>query len=569
MNRLFLLISILLFTLGLVGQQNYYPLPDVYHTYPEMIADVKQICHEYSKLARWEIIGHSGYSKKPIYAIRVSNHAKVNFKSRPTLLIHGSSQGEEVIGVEISLRILQDVLSSYNHSTEITELLNTFELWFVPTMNPEGFDSVTSGEYFLCRKNKTDTNFNGYLEIRTDGVDLNKNFDFNWFDFAFPYPQSLYFKGHCPASESEVLAMQEFFHNENFTYALNYHSSATGNFSEKIFFPWNDGSELSPDYQHYLELGESLVEYLPKDYLPGNYELHLGTTTMIGYLRHYLYAETRTLAFDIETGGNTKDGNSIIRPGKAKLNSILNKHLLAFRSFTRKVIDNTVSIRVVDYNKKPQPNIFADWAMYQSSYFNEFKTNSSGYLFRYLPKDDTQLILKNKYSFVISPENSDVQKCIIPFTSIPSNPVFEPHKTKHKQITYCNDISSFNTYPIYSDCSIRSDFNGVDFGVRVIKADTLSILTTNSSCELEISLYNRYKKFLRKVHINRDRIEGAVDIPLKVSVKEKAYIVIKNLSSETFCINMEKDSAFKNSNVEVRFQSWKPEQCSDLALELK
>jgi hypothetical protein len=126
-----------------------------------------------------------------------------------------------------------------------------------------------------------------------------------------------------------------------------------------------------------------------------------------------------------------------------------------------------------------------------------------------------------------------------------------------------------NTYPIYSDCSIRSDFNGVDFGVRVIKADTLSILTTNSSCELEISLYNRYKKFLRKVHINRDRIEGAVDIPLKVSVKEKAYIVIKNLSSETFCINMEKDSAFKNSNVEVRFQSWKPEQCSDLALELK
>ncbi|MBN2829787.1 MAG: hypothetical protein JXR56_05660 [Candidatus Cloacimonetes bacterium] len=567
--RLRYLFILLLITTSLVAQRNYYPLPAIYHTYPEMIEEVKSICDEYPQMAVWEIIGHSSYSRKPIYAVRVSNFARTDFNNRPSLLIHGSSQGEEVIGVEISLRLLHDVLDSYGNDPLITELLDRFELWFVPTMNPEGHDTVTSGEYFLCRKNKTDTNYNGHLEIDTDGVDLNKNFDFDWIDFSYPHPESIYFKGHCPASEEEVLGMQDFFHRENFTYALNYHSSATGAFSEIIFFPWNDGYEKSPDYANYVELGKAMTKFLPKDYLPGNYTLHMGTTTMIGYLRHYLYAETRTLAYDIETGGNTVEGYSVIRPGPEQLAKILDKHMLAFRGFVAKVLENTVSVRVIDYQRKPQGGAEACWTGYKSHYFKSYAANDAGYLFRYLPEGTAELKINNKYPFYIKADSSDVQVCRIPFDKTTAvNPIGKI-KAKLKRYTYCSELSEFNSLAIYPGTAIRINFDSADFGAKSITTDSLTIITPDSRCSLVFRLYNDKEKLINTFNYESDKINERITIPFAMKGMRKAIVEIENLGQNTFSIREERTYFEKNSNPEIRFQYWKTAECDDLAVELR
>jgi hypothetical protein len=435
-------------------------------------------------------------------------------------------------------------------------------------MNPEGFDTVTSGEYFLCRKNKTDTNFNGYLEIDTDGVDLNKNFDFDWIDFSYPHPESIYFKGHCPASEEEVLAMQDFFHRENFTYALNYHSSATGAFSETIFFPWNDGYEKSPDYSNYVELGKALTKYLPKDYLPGNYDLHMGTTTMIGYLRHYLYAETRTLAYDIETGGNTAEGYSVIRPGPEQLAKILNKHMLAFRSFAAKVLDNTVSVRVIDYQRKPQNGAEVCWTGFQSNYFKSYITNNAGYLFRYLPEGTAELRINDKYPFYIVADSSDVQTCRIPFDKTTTiNPV-QKQKAVLKRYSYCSEESEFNSLAIYPGTAIRLTFNSGDFGAKSITTDSLTVLTPDSHCNLVFKLYNDKAQLLNTYDFQMDKIEGSFSIPFEIKGMRQAVIEIENIGQEAFLVREEKTYFEKNSSPEILYQYWQTADCDDLAVSL-
>ena len=67
------------------------------------------------------------------------------------------------------------------------------ELWIIPTYNPEGlrvvhgyFEDGNEIQDVTYRKNKRDTNNNNIFDYEngiggdTDGVDLNRNYDFNW-----------------------------------------------------------------------------------------------------------------------------------------------------------------------------------------------------------------------------------------------------------------------------------------------------------------------------------------------------------------------------------------------------
>ncbi len=553
----------------LYAQRNYYPLPERYHTYPEMIKEVKKVCREHPELAEWEIIGHSGYSLKPIYAVRVSNHVNRNLNNRPTLMIHGSSQGEEVIGIEICLALLNEVTDYYGVNPVLTELLDKFELWFVPSMNPEGYDMVSSGEFYLCRKNLTDSNFDGYLDVLRDGVDLNKNFDFNWIDFARPHPESIYFKGHAPATETEVLAMQDFFAREHFTYALNYHSSAAGSFSESIFFPWNDGEEKSPDYDHFLELGSVYVSHLPKDYLPGNYELHLGKNTMIGYLRHYMYAKQGTLAFDIETGGNTEEGYAVVRPGEDQLIKIINKHLLAFNSIAEDMLKKTVSIRVIDKLNKPLIDKEFQWFDYPSSYYTELKTNSAGYIFKYLPIGKTRLLIDDEYVFSIESNPAMLQTCKIPFEHIKKPMPEKKVKTILPKYTYCLYQSAINNFYLYSDSAIRMEFYAKDFNDKVIRFDSLKIATDSKSCNLRITLKNRNGDVIRTREVQKDNLDEQLVIPFAGNILEKAELELENLSDKTFTIKEERTYLSHDSEIQVKYKTWQNQETSDLDVELK
>lgn len=76
-------------------------------------------------------------------------------------------------------RQLHHMLDGYGTNPEITDLVNTTELWFLPVANPDGYDFTFSEGNRLWRKNLRDNNGDGEITIR-DGVDLNRNFAVKW-----------------------------------------------------------------------------------------------------------------------------------------------------------------------------------------------------------------------------------------------------------------------------------------------------------------------------------------------------------------------------------------------------
>ena len=125
-------------------------------------------------------------------------------------------------------RLLHHVLDNYGTDPEITNLVNTTELWFVPVANPDGYDYTFTAGNRLWRKNLRDNNGDGQITAG-DGVDLNRNFAYKWGydnEGSSPDPSSDTYRGPGPNSEPETKALDRLFRRIGFEFFINYHSAA-------------------------------------------------------------------------------------------------------------------------------------------------------------------------------------------------------------------------------------------------------------------------------------------------------------------------------------------------------
>ncbi len=165
---------------------------------------------------------------QPIVAVKVTKNARqLKDGARPAVLYMGAQHAREWITPEMVRRLMHYVLANYGTSADITNLLDTTELWFLPVANPDGYDYTFTGDR-LWRKNLRDNNGDG-ATAPGDGVDLNRNFAFKWGydnEGSSPDPFSDTYRGTGPASEPEIRAVDRLFQQVRFTEMINYHSAA-------------------------------------------------------------------------------------------------------------------------------------------------------------------------------------------------------------------------------------------------------------------------------------------------------------------------------------------------------
>ncbi len=184
---------------------------------------------------------------KPILALRVTKDAREPSNpdgQRPAVLYISAQHAREWITPEMTRRLLHLFVDNYGRtgaalgtdgqpiegidSSELTQLVNTRELWFVVVANPDGYDhSFTPGNR-LWRKNLRDNNGDGEI-TNLDGVDLNRNFPEHWGyddEGSSPEPTSDTYRGPSAASEPETQAMMRLFKRSGAEFLVNYHSAA-------------------------------------------------------------------------------------------------------------------------------------------------------------------------------------------------------------------------------------------------------------------------------------------------------------------------------------------------------
>ncbi|HEU4404087.1 MAG TPA: M14 family zinc carboxypeptidase [Polyangiaceae bacterium] len=186
---------------------------------------LRAIAEQYPKLAQLHTIGttHEG---RDILALRVTSNARnVPLGVRPAVLYQATAHAREWIATEVNRRLMLHYLENADTDQAIRNILATTELWFVPVMNPDGYQYTFDVER-LWRKNLRDNDDSGTIDSN-DGVDLNRNFPEHW-KYDEEGSSSLItsdtYRGPAPGSEPETVANMELFDMADFRFAISYHS---------------------------------------------------------------------------------------------------------------------------------------------------------------------------------------------------------------------------------------------------------------------------------------------------------------------------------------------------------
>ncbi|MGW4462078.1 M14 family zinc carboxypeptidase [Micromonospora sp. NPDC004704] len=190
--------------------------------------EITSTAARFPKLTKVETIGKT-VQGKPILAVKVTKNAKnVEDGKRPAVLYGAAQHAREWITPEMTRRLLHHVLDNYGTDPEITRLVDTTELWFLPVSNPDGYDFTFTEGNRLWRKNLRDNNGDGQI-TSGDGVDLNRNFSYKWGydnEGSSSDPSSETYRGTGPNSEPETKALDGLFRRVGFEFYINYHSAA-------------------------------------------------------------------------------------------------------------------------------------------------------------------------------------------------------------------------------------------------------------------------------------------------------------------------------------------------------
>jgi len=245
---------------------------------------------------------------RPVLALGVASEAQP-WGTRPEVLFTSLTHAREPQGMQTLLYFLLSLVDGYGTDPELTYLVNEREMWFVPVVNPDGYvrNETTwreTGGVGFWRKNLRDNDGNGALTSK-DGVDLNRNFSFQWaYDDlgSSPDAASQTYRGRAPFSEPEARVLRDFCLAHRFRTAINYHT-----YFEACLYSWSYQEASSPDSARLEGLADLLTAESHYSYGRSGEVLY----PVNGNASDWMYGETRTkpriLAVTIEVG-NQNDG---------------------------------------------------------------------------------------------------------------------------------------------------------------------------------------------------------------------------------------------------------------------
>ena len=287
-----------------------------YHDYEEVVHELDSLADEYSPLIHLTKIGESASLKNAIWAVKISDNPESE-EDEPAVLFIGGHHAREPLGVEVCLYLIKYLCENFSKQPGVKQWIDESEIWFVPVLNPDGLQFALDPERKLSwwRKNCQDNNQNGRFDPDSDGVDLNRNYDFNWEQGGSSDVTSLYYRGPAPFSEPELQALRDLAFQQNFIFAIDYHS-----FGESVLYPW--GNYLKPPEFHLImNIAEELASRIQKTSKAETYDL-IPLDALMGQSAVWFYAEMHVLSYIIETGDT-------YYPPENKIKSICEKNLKA------------------------------------------------------------------------------------------------------------------------------------------------------------------------------------------------------------------------------------------------
>lgn len=195
-----------------------------HYTLAEMEAILDDFHMQYPNLCSPRVSIGQSIEGRDLWMVKISDNVAVD-ESEPEVLFDSLHHAREPLSLGTTLVFMDELLDGYGNDAEATFLINERELYFVPCVNPDGYEfnrvnNPNGGG--LWRKNRRD-NGGGIF-----GVDLNRNYATGWsapFGGSSTNPNSDTYRGTAAFSEPEAAAVEAFAVTRQFVQVFSTHCS--------------------------------------------------------------------------------------------------------------------------------------------------------------------------------------------------------------------------------------------------------------------------------------------------------------------------------------------------------
>lgn len=158
---------------------------------------------------------HDGNS---IYALKISDNVATD-EDEPAIFVIAQHHARELNSPHMVIGAMARVVSGYASDPALQAVVDGYELYFVPMVNPDGVDHVWNVDEFW-RKNRRPNSGGSY------GVDLNRNYPFLWGQCgASTNETSNTYRGPSAGSEPETITMRNAIERLRPEIYIDFHSS--------------------------------------------------------------------------------------------------------------------------------------------------------------------------------------------------------------------------------------------------------------------------------------------------------------------------------------------------------
>jgi hypothetical protein len=238
-----------------------------YYTLAEYNTFMTSTAAQYPEICQLVQFG-SSVQNRPLYFLRISDNINLQ-EPEPEFRLVSSIHGNEVVGYDILIRLIQLLTAGYGNDGRITNIVDNSELWICPMFNPDGY--TASSRY------------------NANGVDLNRNFPL---PVGSQHPDGMTW-------QAETMAFMNHANANSITFSVNYHGGAL-----VVNYPWDYTYTLAPDNDLLIQAALSYSSHNNPMY--NSSEFSQGITNgaewyiALGTLQDWSYAFTGGIDFTIE-----------------------------------------------------------------------------------------------------------------------------------------------------------------------------------------------------------------------------------------------------------------------------
>lgn len=228
-----------------------------FYTLAEVISELDSMKNLFPNLITSKVSIGNTIENRPTYMVKISDNPQVD-ENEPEILYTALHHAREPESMMQMIYFMYYLLENYATDPSVQYLVNNRELYFIPVVNPDGYEynrTTNPSGGGMWRKNRRNNGGGIY------GVDLNRNYG----PYAYwnssnggssTSPSSDTYRGTAPFSEPETNNIKNFLANRKLKNALNYHTY--GNY---LIFPYGALNHETPDSLIFREYAVDMTNY--------------------------------------------------------------------------------------------------------------------------------------------------------------------------------------------------------------------------------------------------------------------------------------------------------------------